>query len=283
MATTTRRLLLAPLLAVCLTAATLVGTLGAARADGETSVRTLGHLLRVRSGPSTQAPVVGLLSNGAAVHLDCQQPGEYVTGAVRNTAQWDRLTSGGYVSHAFVVTESEIPPCGQSAPAPRVRSSPIGTGANAEFIAAAVPAAQRNQREYAVPASVTIAQAIIESGWGRSSLASNDHNYFGIKCFRGFAGSIANGCHSYRTVECEPGCAPTTASFRVYPSIADSFRDHGSFLTTNSRYAPAFAQPRDANLFIWQVWKAGYATSPRYFTDVTDLMIRYNLYQYDLG
>ena len=62
----------------------------------------------------------------------------------------------------------------------------------------------------------------------------------------------------------------------------DSFRDHGRFLTTNSRYRPAFAYTTDANRFIYEVWKAGYATSPTYATNVIALMTRYNLYQYDL-
>ena len=131
-------------------------------------------------------------------------------------------------------------------------------------------------------AKVTIAQAILESGWGRSGLTKNDRNFFGIKCFNNVHGPIANGCHTYATYECLPVCAPTTASFRTYASALDSFRDHGRFLFVNSRYLPAFAYTRDANQFLYQIWKAGYATSPTYYTNVKALMVRYNLYQYDL-
>src|SRR5436305_927067 len=149
---------------------------------------------------------------------------------------------------------------------------------------AAVPAppAQLGQRECNVPASVTIAQAILESGWGRSALTANDRNYFGIKCFNNDPGPIANGCHSYATYECLPTCLPTTATFRTYASATDSFRDHGRFLVVNDRYAPAFGYTDNADQFLYQIWKAGYATSPTYVQNVGGLMKQYNLYQYDL-
>ena len=96
-------------------------------------------------------------------------------------------------------------------------------------------------------------------------------------------GTLANGCYTYRTNECTKAgnCFATTGSFRTYATMAHSFRDHGNFLRVNSRYKPAFVYTKDANKFIWTVWKAGYATDPNYFTKVTGLMATYNLYQYD--
>jgi len=88
--------------------------------------------------------------------------------------------------------------------------------------------------------------------------------------------------YSYATYECLPACKPTTATFRTYASAVDSFRDHGYFLWANSRYVPAFAYTGNADQFLFQIWKAGYATSPTYVTNVTALMKQYNLYQYDL-
>ena len=130
---------------------------------------------------------------------------------------------------------------------------------------------------------MTIAQAILESGWGRSSLSTTDRNYFGIKCQGTSFGKLANGCHVYNTQECTKAgqCFATSASFRTYSSMANSFRDHGNFLRVNSRYKPAFTYTKDPNKFIWQVWKAGYATDPNYYTKVTGLMASYDLYQYD--
>src|SRR5436853_386170 len=80
-----------------------------------------------------------------------------------------------------------------------VTAGPNGTMTNADFIAASVIPAQQSQREFRVPASVTIAQAILESGWGRSGLTVNDKNFFGIKCFTPVPGPISIGCHSYST------------------------------------------------------------------------------------
>ena len=63
--------------------------------------------------------------------------------------------------------------------------------------------------------------------------------------------------------------------------MGHSFRDHGNFLRVNSRYKPAFQHSKDANKFIWAVWKAGYATDPNYYTKVTGIMAANKLYQYD--
>jgi flagellar protein FlgJ len=184
------------------------------------------------------------------------------------------------VSHAYVQTSAALPSCDSGAPVTG-GAGPVGSMTNAQFIAAAVAPAQQGYREFGVPASVTIAQSILESGWGRSGLTASDRNYFGIKCFGGNPGTIANGCHNWATYECTPNCYSTYASFRTYASITDSFRDHGSFLTTNSRYRPAFTYSNDADQFLYQIWKAGYATSATYVANVQNLMRQYNLYQYD--
>jgi flagellum-specific peptidoglycan hydrolase FlgJ len=243
------------------------------------TAQTTGGPLNVRSAPSSGASLVGAVANGGGLTLSCAVAGEYVNGAVRATSQWDRLTSGNYVSHGYVQTSATLPACTGGTPVGT--TGPVASMTNAQFIAAAVAPAQQGYREFRVPASVTIAQSILESGWGRSGLTRNDRNYFGIKCFNGSPGPIANGCHTYATYECEPTCLPTYASFRTYASITDSFRDHGRFLTTNSRYKPAFSYSDNADQFLYQMWKAGYATSPTYVDNVKSLMRQYNLYQYD--
>ncbi len=233
--------------------------------------------VNLRSGAATTESVTGTVASGTKIDLTCAVTGQHVNGTVRSTNQWDRTATGSYISHAYVYS-GPLPVCaGSSTPAPSVTLTP------AEFIAASVPGAQRGWREFGVPPSVTIAQAILESGWGRSGLASVDRNYFGIKCQNGSFGKLANGCHVYRTNECTKAgsCFVTSASFRTYATQSHSFRDHGSFLRVNSRYAGAFAHTKDANKFIWAVWKAGYATDPNYYTKVTGIMAAYDLYQYD--
>ena len=240
-------------------------------------VRSADGRVNLRSAPSTSAPIKGSLVSGAGVNLVCGVVGELVNGTVRSTTQWNRLTDGTYISHAYVSVPTLTLCKGASPPT----ATPSMT--NDQFIAAAVPGAQLGWRQYGVPPSVTIAQAILESGWGRSKLASVDKNYFGIKCQNGRYGSLANGCHSYQTTECTKAgsCFSTAATFRTYASMSHSFRDHGLFLKVNSRYKPAFSYTKNANKFIWTVWKAGYATDPNYYSKVTGIMAANKLYQYD--
>ena len=132
---------------------------------------------------------------------------------------------------------------------------------------------------YRVPASVTIAQAILESGWGGSELATRANNYFGIKC-AAVASPHQIGCIDKATWEHLNGNDVTvTASFRRYASMRDSFLDHGLFLT-KPRYAAAFkaATPDE---FAHEIWRAGYATDPQYPAKLVRLMDQYELRQYD--
>ncbi|MFI1988633.1 sporangiospore maturation cell wall hydrolase GsmA [Actinoplanes sp. NPDC020271] len=241
-------------------------------------VRTADGPVNVRTTPSATGVPVRKVVDGAAVQLVCTVPGSSVKGTVRTTTSWDQLSDGRYLSHAYVVSAGLKPCAPSSATAP---ATPSAT--QAQFIAAAVSGAQLGWRQFGVPPSVTIAQAILESGWGRSGLASVDRNYFGIKCQNGAYGTLANGCHVYATTECDKAgkCFPMSDAFRTYATMAHSFRDHGNFLKVNKRYTPAFAYTKDANNFIWQVWKAGYATDPNYYTKVTGIMTAFNLYRYD--
>lgn len=149
-----------------------------------------------------------------------------------------------------------------------------------EYLAAAGPAAKAVAAEYGIPASVTAAQSILESGWGASLLAVERNNYFGFKCVSGRPGPIASGCHEYPTTECTPECGPAVAHFRVYPSMAESFRDYGRLISTSKYYAHALPFADDADAFIREVAKR-YATDPAYAGKVTRLMEQYDLYRLD--
>jgi uncharacterized protein YraI len=248
-------------------------------AGGATAtVRTGGGSLNVRVGASTRQRRVAKLRDGTALTVRCQVYGQLIHGAVGVTALWDRLASGRYISDAYVRWSpgrpDSLPWCGQN-------PADTATETHNQFIARVGGAAQQSMRLYNVPASVTIGQAILESGWGKSGLAAVDHNYFGIKCF-GNPGIIAVGCRTYSTTECSgTRCFRTTAQFRVYRSTADSFADHGRFLLVNQRYRTAFQFAKDANRFATEIHKAGYATSPTYSQRLIALMRQYNLYRFD--
>ncbi|WP_186762986.1 glucosaminidase domain-containing protein [Lentzea tibetensis] len=151
-----------------------------------------------------------------------------------------------------------------------------------DFINLITPDAQAVQAEYRIPASVTAGQAIHESAWGRSKLTVNDKNYFGIKCHDSppKPGPIAIGCAGYPTQECTPTCHPTTAYFRVYRSMTDSFRDYGRTITQTRTYDYALPYRDDPDRFIREIAKR-YATDPNYANSVIALMQTHNLYRLD--
>lgn len=149
------------------------------------------------------------------------------------------------------------------------------------YISATVEAAQGVQRDYRVPASVAMAQSILESGWGDSSLTRDHNNYFGIKCTAQVSPHQA-GCVSLRTMEYySSGATYITDGFRTYDSALHSFRDYGRLLTSLSRYANAFRYTDNPDQFIREVAQGGYATDPSYADKVIGIMRQYNLYQYN--
>ena len=244
---------------------------------GRAEVRTGGTGLNIRTNTSTLRAPDGRIAEGAAVRARCQLAGETVGGTVRRTALWLQVSSRGrYVSDAYVAWQPrrpKLPWCDQPRdPAPDTQGA---------FVRWAAEHAKASRREYGVPISVTVAQAILESGWGRSGLTTQGNSYFGIKCF-GTPGPIAAGCRPYATHECaDDTCFATSATFRVYRSAARSFADHGRFLTVNPRYRPAFRHTGNPDRFAREIHKAGYATSPTYSSNLIKLMRQFDLYRFD--
>ena len=169
-----------------------------------------------------------------------------------------------------------------AAPAPYTRHHPAAPTAptyhghsEQAFIDAIAPGAIAAQRRYGVPASVTIAQAIDESGWGRSVLATRDNNLFGIKGI-GPAGSAQFSTSEYQNGQ----LVPTSSGFRIYYNIAESINDHGKLLATSSYYRAAMASRKDPNAFAAALTGV-YATDPQYGAKIISIMQRYDLYRYD--
>ncbi len=165
---------------------------------------------------------------------------------------------------------------GQPPPATAPATAPVhGTRAQQAFIAEVAPGAVAAQRKYGVPAAVTIAQAIDESGWGRSELAVKDNNLFGIK------GTGPAGSHLLPAREYENGQWITiTAPFRVYRDVAESIDDHGRLLATSPQYSQAMAVRDDPNAFAAAL-TGTYATDPHYGATLINLMRQYDLYRFD--
>jgi flagellum-specific peptidoglycan hydrolase FlgJ len=167
--------------------------------------------------------------------------------------------------------------------APREEELPIPPGAarwQRDFILAIAPGARESQRRSGVPASVTLAQAILESDWGRSRLSREANNLFGIKAQREPGNA---GTYEINTWEVYGGQSVTVlAAFKAYQSIADSIADHGRWFHDNRRYQDALAVKDDPRAFAYAINAAGYATDPAYAPKLIGLMDKFNLYAYDV-
>lgn len=131
--------------------------------------------------------------------------------------------------------------------------------------------AKSNMKEYGVPASITLAQGILESGVGTGSLSQQANNHFGIKCHKEW-----NGPSVLYDDDASDEC------FRKYQDPSESYRDHSLFLTSRSRYDFLFDLPTgDYKAWAKGLKKAGYATDPKYPDKLISLIERYDLHQYD--
>lgn len=126
-------------------------------------------------------------------------------------------------------------------------------------------------KKYKIPASITLAQGLLESGAGRSELARKSNNHFGIKCGSSWRGPSVRHDDDARN-EC----------FRAYYTPIQSYEDHSKFLRNGKRYQFLF----DLKITDYRGWakglkKAGYATSPTYATKLIQIIEDYELYKYD--
>ncbi|RUS44979.1 glucosaminidase domain-containing protein [Cohnella sp. AR92] len=140
------------------------------------------------------------------------------------------------------------------------------------------PLAQKESLESGVPASVTLAQAVLEGGWGTSELASKYYNFFGIKADESWTGSKVL---MWTTEVSDEGVVyKEKAAFRAYQNAVEGFHDHTSFFLENPRYQVALTKSNPYE-FVNEIARAGYATDPNYATKLKNIMNSYNLFQYD--
>ncbi len=129
----------------------------------------------------------------------------------------------------------------------------------------------KDMKTYKIPASITLAQGILESGSGNSILARKANNHFGIKCHNGWTGPTIHVADDTKH-DC----------FRKYRSPEASYRDHSKFLRKGQRYAFLFKYPiTDYRSWAYGLKKAGYATNPRYPQLLIHYIEKYHLYKYD--
>lgn len=131
--------------------------------------------------------------------------------------------------------------------------------------------AVEEMKKYHIPASITLAQGLLESGAGQSTLARKSNNHFGIKC-----GSDWNGKTVRHDDDARGEC------FRAYKHPKQSYEDHSKFLAGRPRYASLFKlKITDYKGWARGLKKAGYATNPRYADQLIDIIELYDLDKYD--
>lgn len=154
------------------------------------------------------------------------------------------------------------------------RQSPTASWQSpAEFVEAILPHAQRAARELNVDPMAIVAQAALETGWGRHVMrdeqGEQSFNLFGIKAHRTWEGDTVKK----KTLEYRNGIAAQEyASFRSYSSLASAFDDYVKFLKENPRYENVFNANADAKQWGYALQEAGYATDPNYGNKIAQLM-----------
>jgi flagellum-specific peptidoglycan hydrolase FlgJ len=139
------------------------------------------------------------------------------------------------------------------------------------YIRKYAPLAVHEMHENKIPASITLAQGILESGRGRSELAMKSNNHFGIKCHTGWQGQRV-----YHDDDEKGEC------FRKYKYVETSFDDHSKFLTQRRRYAFLFSySTKDYKKWAKGLRKAGYATDKKYPNKLIKIIEDYKLYEFD--
>lgn len=148
------------------------------------------------------------------------------------------------------------------------------------FIEKIAPLARTSQEKYGVPASVTIAQAILESAWGKSVLTCSANNYFGIKCYH--VSDPSAHYATFRTEEFSGGItAAINADFMVFLSPAACFDCHARLLANAPRYRPAMADARDPLEFAARLQDCGYSTDPLYAKKLVQVITEFSLLNFD--
>lgn len=140
-----------------------------------------------------------------------------------------------------------------------------------QYIQQFAPFAVEEMEKYKIPASITLAQGLLETGGGQSRLAVQGNNHFGIKCKQEWTGPSMT-----HTDDAPNEC------FRVYENPKKSYEDHSIFLATRKHYAPLFTLDiKDYKAWAYGLKKAGYATNPRYPTILITKIEKYRLYEFD--
>ncbi|MEW5756001.1 MAG: flagellar assembly peptidoglycan hydrolase FlgJ [Pseudomonadota bacterium] len=190
----------------------------------------------------------------------------------------ERIPSRPAISGGVVPPARALPPIEPMRPVPDAATAepePLAFASPEAFIRYMTPLAEQAGRELGVDPKALIAQAALETGWGKKILRRDDDrssfNLFNIKADRRWQGEQA----VVSTLEYEGGLpVKTAAAFRAYGSYGESFADYVAFLKNSPRYAKALESAGDPAEYVRQLQEAGYATDPNYAKKISEIMGR---------
>ena len=205
--------------------------------------------------------LAGKADTGAPASGSAPAPGRQV-GDYRAAPVWSRVPNA-----APPVDAGSVPAKSGTGEAPSLGAGPVA------FLRDLWPHAERAARALGVAPEALLAQAALETGWGRHVMRGADgspsYNLFGIKADASWDGELVHTS----TLEFKDGVAvKTRAAFRAYGSFAESFADYVGFLKANPRYQKALAAARDPGTYVEELQRAGYATDPAYAAKLKRIM-----------
>ena len=243
-------------------------------ATAATSVTSATSATSATSVSSTSADS----SASAATSSDDASSSASAADANSNVASASAATSATSASSTTVVRAVVAVATSASASSSSVDLSTLTFSNNASqqaFIESVAEGAIEGWNEYGVLPSITVAQAILESGWGSSTLSTQAHNLFGIK------GSYNGNYVTMSTREVINGQSVyVNAAFRAYANNSESVEDHGNFLYSNSRYSNLLGDTSYTDV-AQKLSQDGYATDPYYSSSLISLVKTYDLTQLD--
>ncbi len=188
-------------------------------------------------------------------------------GASKKTVQKSKKSSGTVILEP---TPKKLPSVKQAQHIKKLNTTSLNKH-TLKYIRKYAPIAVNEMHQHKIPASITLAQGILESGNGRSNLASKSNNHFGIKCHKGWKGQRV-----YHDDDAKGEC------FRKYKYVETSYKDHSLFLSKRRRYAFLFELNRkDYKAWARGLKKAGYATDKKYPKKLIKIIKDYKLYAFD--
>ncbi|PIB45712.1 flagellar biosynthesis protein FlgJ [Pseudomonas sp. 2822-15] len=197
---------------------------------------------------------------------------------LRNSAATDNVVNSA--ARNFAVPSGRMQVYGRAIAQPPLAPAKKAFSSQDEFVATMLPMAKAAAARIGVDPKYLVAQAALETGWGKSVMRAEDgsssHNLFGIKAGQSWQGGQARAI----TSEFRAGAmVKETAQFRSYNSYQDSFHDLVTLLQSNDRYKEVVKSADNPEQFVRELQKAGYATDPDYASKISQIAKTMNSYQ----